>query len=121
MALDPKAAQAKIQRDRRVERNRKNKFQSRIETPGSLPLALPEAGVLGVSCSAPVSQGQLILTTNTGRTLGTPNLAANEVWRVGFIEKGVSVNITAAPNGTARLHYLDDRREASVIATKVFP
>lgn len=121
MALDPKAAKSKIQRDRRVERSRKERFAGLIQTPASLPLPLPEAGVLGVSSSVSVSQGQLIVTTSTGRTIGTPNLAANEVWRIGFFERGVQINITAGPNGTARLHYLDDRREASIIAARNFP
>lgn len=121
MSLDPKAARSKIQRDRRVERNRKNRFAGLIGTPASLPLAIPEAGVIGVSSSVAVAQGQLIITTSTGRTLGTPDLAANEVWRIGFFERGVQINITAAPAGTARLHYLDDRRDAFVIATGTFP
>lgn len=121
MVLNPKAATSKVQRDRRVERARKNHFDALIQTPASFPLILPEAGVIGISSSAPVSQGQLIATTSTGRTLGTPNLAANEVWRIGFLEKGVSVNITAGPNGTARLHYLDDRRDAFIIAQRSFP
>lgn len=121
MALDPKATQATIQRDRRVERSRKNKFQARITTPGSIPLTLPEAGVIGISCSAPASQGQIIVTTNRGRTLGTPALAANKVWRIGFFEKGLILNVTAGPVGTVRLHYLDDRRDDFIIATKVFP
>lgn len=121
MALDPKAAKSKIQRDRRVERGRKDRFGALIQTPASLPLPLPEAGVIGVSSSVAVSQGQLIVTTSTGRTLGTPDLAANEVWRIGFLERGVEVDITAAPAGTARLHYLDDRRDAFVIAAGTFP
>lgn len=121
MALDPKAARSKVQRDRRVERSRKDRFTALISTPASLPLSLPEAGVLGVSCSAPVSQGQLIVTSSTGRTMGTPNLAANEIWRIGFFEKGVEMDITAAPAGTVRLHYLDDRREPFIIATGTFP
>jgi hypothetical protein len=121
MALDPKAARSKIQRDRRVERSRKDRFTELISTPASLPLPIPEAGVLGISCSAPVSQGQLIITSSTGRTLGTPNLEADEIWRFGFFEKGVEIDVTAAPAGTVSLHYLDDRRDAFVIATGTFP
>lgn len=121
MALNPKAAQSKIQRDRRIERNRKNKFQALITTPGAIPVTLPDAGVIGISSSVSVSQGQLIATTSTGRTLGTPDLAANEVWRIGFYERGVEIDVTAAPAGTVRLHYLDDRRDAFVIATGTFP
>jgi hypothetical protein len=121
MALDPKAVVSKVQRNRRVERARKDRFGAIIGTPASLPLTLPEAGVIGVSSSAAVSQGQLIVTTSTGRTLGTPALAANQVWRIGFFERGVVMNITAGPNGTARFHYLDDRRDDSVIASRTFP
>lgn len=121
MALNPKAAISKIQHNRRVERNRKGSFTALIETPASLPLMLPEAGVLGVSSSVGVSQGQLIMSTSTGRSIGTPDLAANEIWRIGFYERGVEIDISSAPSGTVTLHYLDDRRDAFAIATGIVP
>lgn len=120
MALDRKTVVSKIQRDRRIESARKKRFDALIASPGSFPLVLPEAGVIGVSCDAAVSQGELIVSTSTGRSIGTPDLEADQVWRLGFLERGVEVDISASPTGTVTLHYLDDRRKEFAVATGSF-
>lgn len=120
MTLDRKAAVSKIHRDRRIDASRKKRFDPSISTPGAFPFTMPEAGILGVSSSVAVSQGALIVSTSTGRSIGTANLAPNQIHRLGFFEKGVEIDISASPVGNITLHYLDNRREASAIATGTF-
>lgn len=131
MALDRKAALAKIQRDRRVESARKTQFGSLIATPFDMgtvaatnpltdDLVLPEAANIGISFDDAVTAGDLIITTSTGRTLGTPDLSADELWRIGFFERSVEILVESGIAGTVTLHYLDDRRVPFAIATGVF-
>ena len=123
MTLDRKAELSRIQRERRLEASRKKSFQSLMNSPVNVSsgvLTLPESGNIGVSFSAPVSQGQILLNSSTGRSVGTPDLAANEVWRIGFYEKGVQLDPAVSISGTLSIHYLDDRRVPHVIATGAF-
>lgn len=123
MALDRKTEMARIQRERRLEASRKKSFQPLMTSPtdvSSVGLTLPESGNIGVSYSVPISQGQLLLNSSNGRSVGTPDLAANQVWRIGFYEKGVVLNPAQTPAGTLTIHYLDDRRVPHVIATGDF-
>lgn len=110
----------------------KSRFAALIAAPQALAagiapttsaaLTLPSEAFLGVSYSVPVTSGQLQLNTSTGRVLGTPDLAANEIHRIGFIERGVTVDVqlTAAVAGTATIHYLNGRRQPFAIATATF-
>ena len=117
--------------NRRLESLRKKKFSSRIQSPfvlGSVAintqsangLILPEAAVIGISSSNAVSQGQLLLYTNRGRIVGTPNLAANQIWRSGFFEKGLILKVLSTVARSVSLHYLDDRRKPFIIANGSF-
>jgi len=117
--------------ERQLEAVRKSRFKSLIDTPASLgtvaagnqspnSVALPASGVIGISFSAPVAAGQLTAETSTGRSLGTPALAANTIHRMGYFEPGVTFKATSAIAGTVTLHYLDEWRRSNAIATGVF-
>jgi hypothetical protein len=129
--LDRKAAQSLIRQGRRKEASRKGRFLSLTETPFDMgtvainnpspnELVLPESGDIGVSFSVPVSLGQLIVSSNSGRTLGTPNLVADQVWRIGFFERAITMVAQSAVAGTVTIHFLDGHRKPFSIATGVF-
>jgi hypothetical protein len=129
---DRRAAINRTLVDRRRAAQRKVGFKSLITSPqvltgGIAPaissaLALPNGAYLGLSYSVAVTSGQLQANTNGGRTLGTPDLDADEIHRIGWFERGFSMDleITAAVAGTATLHYLDEWRNSFPIATAVF-
>lgn len=117
---------------RRREAQRSVAFKGLIASPqvltgGLAPatsstLALPQTGHVGVSYSVPITSGQLLVNVNNGRALGTPNLAANQIFRVGWLERGllIDVELTAAVAGTATLYYMNEWKKPSAIATAVF-
>lgn len=117
--------------ERRREAARKSRFSSLIASPFDMgtvgatnpspnALVLPSAGVIGISFSTGVTAGQVTIETGSGRSLGTPDLAADVIHRLGFFEPGVALTVTGAIAGTATLHYLDDWRRSAAIATGVF-
>ena len=86
----------------------------------SSALSLPANARLGISFSAPVGAGQLSVDTETGRTLGTPALVADEIYRLDWLERTVDVTITSAIAGTATLYVFDQWMRSYPIATVVF-
>ena len=119
-------------RKRRKTAARVRAFAALIASPQALTgtiapgisgaLAMPANGLLAVSYSVPTTSGQVVVNTNGGKTFGTPDLAADEIRQVGYVESGqlVDIQITAAVPGTATLYILDDWRIPSAIATATF-
>lgn len=88
----------------------------------SSTLAMPANALLAVSYSVGITSGQLVVNVNTGKTMGVPDLAADEIRELGYVEAGqlVDIELTAAVAGTATLYVLNDWRIPSSIATVVF-
>lgn len=118
-------------RERRRSLSRERSFSAQVASPFALgsvgtggdspnPLVLLDSINIGVSFSAPVTAGQLTIDTNRGKTLGTPALAADEIHRLGFFEKNVTLTPSCAVAGTVTIHILDDRRIPSAVATGTF-
>ena len=117
---------------RRIEASRASRFSSLISSPDILtggvapavssPLSLPAAGYLAISYSVGVTLGDLQLNTSTGKVLGTPNLDADELHRIGWFERNVAVDleITGVIAGVASLYYLNDWRQEFLIGTATF-
>lgn len=131
MALDPTKALGVIQNRKRKEATTKSRFKSLISSVFALgtvarnnystnALALPASGNIGISCSVAISQGELLAQTSTGKIVGTPDLAADQVHHIGYFEKGVTIKIKSAKAGTGRISFLDERREANTIASGTF-
>ena len=121
-----------IHRKRRKESARKSVYQTLIGTPeilvgGASPVAssfvkLPAAGYLAISHSVAVTAGELVSNTSRGKILGTVNLNASELHRIGWFERDVDINLelTSAVPGTATLYYLDAWRRPYQIASAIF-
>ena len=88
----------------------------------SSTLTLPTGARLGVAYSVGVSAGQLQAGSSTGRTMGTPALAAGEIHEIGYFGQDVAMDleITAAVAGTATLYQYDSLGEPRAIATAIF-
>lgn len=109
-----------IHRERRLEASRKRGFLTFIESPvNALPsgIILPEAANIGVSFSAIIAAGNLMLTTQKARSLKTPALQVGIIHRLGFFEKGTTLVPSCTVSGTVSIYYLDDRRNPYLIAT----
>lgn len=118
-------------RERRRDLNRKRSFSGQVASPfalgsvasgGSSPnaLSLLDSIEIGISFSASVTAGQLTVATNTGRTISTPALDANQIHRLGFIEKGVDLTPSCSVAGDVTIHILDQWRRPFIIATGTF-
>ncbi len=117
---------------RRVEASRASRFSSLISSPdvlagGAAPavsgaLSLPASGFLAISFDVGINSGDLQMNTNTGRVLGTPNLLADVLHRIGWFEKDVEIDleVTGATPGVASLYYLNDWRQEFLIGTATF-
>lgn len=119
-------------RKRRKAAARVQAFSALIASPSVLTggvapaisstLAMPANVLLAVSYSVGITSGQLVVNVNTGKTMGVPDLAADEIRELGYVEAGqlVDIELTAAVAGTATLYVLNDWRIPSSIATVVF-
>lgn len=131
-ALNRAYALALSRQKRRRGETLKSKFATLIGTPQTLAgglapaasaaLALPANARLAVSSDVPVAAGVVVVNVAGGRVLGTPALAANQIYEVGYIEAGKQVTLekTVAGAGTITLHFLDDWKRPSSIATSTF-
>jgi hypothetical protein len=117
-------------RERNRDLNRGRRFASLVSSPFDLgtvaggnpspnPFSMPVAANIGISFSGTVTAGDISISASS-RTLGTPDLAADEIHRLGFFEAGVSIIPTGANAGTVTLHYFDQWFRPSAIATGVF-
>lgn len=88
--------------------------------PLGTPYPIPKDAQLGVSFSVPVSAGQLTVATNGGRTIGTPALAADQIHRLGKLNRALLLTPTSAIAGTVTLHVFDEWYRPSAIATGIF-
>lgn len=118
-------------RERRRALSRERSFSAQIASPFDLgsaaaagdspnPLVLLDSINVAVSFSAAITAGQLTIDTNRGKTLGTLALAADEIHRLGFFEKNVSLTPSCAIAGDVTIYILSDRRIPSVVATGTF-
>lgn len=131
MALNRQAAISLANQERRREAARKGRFASIISTPEDLgtvaagnpassSLTLPAGAYIGISIDSGCTAGQLEVATSTGRTLATPALAADEIHRLGFLERDVAITPESAVAGTVSIYYFDEWRVPYEIATGVF-
>lgn len=120
---------------RKRQRNRRDfsAFDSNIASPfdlGSAPgpggdfpnsFVMPANGRLAISFSGTVTSGDLIVDMGSNRTLTIPDLAADTLFPLGWLEKGKAVVVEDAglTNGqTVSLYVLNPlNNNASLIAT----
>lgn len=118
-------------RKRREAAARFGRFASLIATPETLTtaaagnplgsaLTMPAASMISVSFSADLTAGQLTVDTNTSRTIGVPDLAADEIRLLGWFEKGVELTPDCAIAGTVTLYVLNEWTKPFSVATGVF-
>lgn len=101
---------------RHKEREQFARFKLLIKTPVSLgSLQLPAGAILGVSCSEEVSTGDISVSVQ-GRTIYTPDLAADQIHSLSYLEAGTVVTPTAI-SGTLSLWVLDGFRKPFLIGT----
>lgn len=84
------------------------------------PYTLAASGEFAVSFSAPVTAGQLTVATEVGRTLGTPALAADQIYPLGFFERARTLIPESAIAGDVTLYILDNWRRPIAVATGTF-
>lgn len=132
VVLDRSYALSLLRKKRRQAETLKSRYKALIATPqtllgGAAPavsaaLPLPANARLAVSSDAPVAAGAVVVNVAGGRTLGTPALAAGELHELGYIESGreVTLETTIAGAATVSLHFLDEWKRPSVIASSVF-
>lgn len=132
VALDRTYALSLSRQKRRRAETLKSRFAALIATPqtlagGAAPaasaaLALPANARLAVSSDVPVAAGAVVVNVAGGRVLGTPALAADQIYEVGYAEAGKEVTLekTVAGAATLTLYFLDDWKRPSAIATATF-
>lgn len=117
-------------RERNRDLNRGRRFASLVSSPFDLgsvaggnpspnAFSMPAAANIGISFSGAVTAGDIIIAVGS-RTLGTPDLSADQIHRLGFFETGVQLIPTCANAGTVTLHYLDQWFRPSAVATGEF-
>lgn len=111
-------------RERRRDLHRRQSFSQQfalgnVAAGGASPnlYTLLDSIEVGISFSVPTAINQLMVTTNSGRTLGTPILMANEIHLLGFLEKGITLRPSCSIPGTVNLYIFDNRQ---IIATGRF-
>ncbi len=119
-------------RQRRRAADRKFFYKALIATPDVLTggvaadtssvLTLPAGAFLAISYSVSLNANELRANTSRGNQIGTPALAADELYPIGWFEPDVDIDleITVATAGTATLHHLDEWKLPDAIATAVF-
>lgn len=111
-------------RERRRSAERYGSFAGLIASPhdiGASAVALPSAGVIGVSASVSVTAGDLsIATTLSGRTIETPDLSADEIHLLGFLEQGDTLDVTFSGGDVSLYVYEDWRDSFAVFAQGTF-
>lgn len=131
-ALDRTYALNLQRQKRRRSEALKSRFVALIATPQTLAggvapaasaaFALPANARLAVSSGVPVAAGAVVVNVAGGRVLGTPALAANQIYEVGYVEAGKTVILekTAAGAATITLYFLDEWKRPSAIASSTF-
>lgn len=132
VTLDRTYALALSRQKRRLAEASRSRFSALISTPQTLAggqapaasaaLALPANARLAVSSDVPVASGEVVVNVAGGRVLGTPALAANQIYEVGYVESGKQITLekTVAGAGTITLYFLDDWKRPFSIATSTF-
>jgi len=80
---------------------------------------MPANARIAVSFSTGISAGDLTLAAGLA-TFGTPDLAADQVYRLSYVERAESVVPTCAVAGTVTLYVLNEWMLSDAIATGVF-
>ncbi len=111
-------------RRRRQGREAITALQPLVDTPhdlGSGPLRMPAGARLAISHSAGLSQGDVTVSLGNGAGFTHPALAADQVFRGVWAERGQDVTVTGVPSGTLTVHAIDplDAGRTLVIATRV--
>lgn len=105
--------QAALYHNRRRRRTayRVDQYDALISTNhdiGASAVELPAAGTIAVSASIGVTAGDLsIATTLASRTIETPDLDADQIYELGFFEKGDTLDVTFS-GGDVTLYILND-------------
>lgn len=129
MALDRGAALFLVRQERRRDEEAKRRWLSASPhglgsvlagNPSSSPLSLRASGRFGISFSVPVAAGQLLTNVSNGRVIGNPALAANQIFRLGHLERGLTLAPEAAIAGTVKIYFLDNWLRPVEIASGVF-
>jgi len=118
-------------RKRRLGRKVLSRYSALIASPFDLgtvaatgtlpnPFVVPESTRFAISLSAGVTAGQLRILTSRGRTIATPTLVANRIFKTEFMEIGVDLEIASDVAGTVSLYIVDGFGTTSVVASGVF-
>lgn len=100
-------------------------FAAFIETPADVssgPFTMPAGARVAVSHSADIEAGQLrlVVTGPTDRTLATPTLAADQVFKGEFLERAVSFTVETDVAGDVTVYVLDEWTRPLEIAAGTF-
>ena len=90
-----------------------------VGNPTSLGYLLPANCQMGISFSAIAVAGDITVAKGS-ETLGTPNLAANEIHRLGYFGKNQILIPSSGIAGTVTVYVFNDRFVGFPIATGVF-
>ena len=88
--------------------------------PSSSPLTLPYDAEYGISFSAGITSGELTVATEPSRSLGTPDLAADQVRKLGFFHKDRTFTPASDVAGDVTLYIFDNWSRPKAIATGTF-
>jgi hypothetical protein len=106
---------------RQHERVDRKRFDALVAMPHDLEtgdLDMPANGRLAVSHSVGVTEGQLSLTVN-GEDHFTPDLTADEVWRLDYVERARAVNVETLVPGEVTVYLVDPFGRHLPIATRI--
>lgn len=109
-------------RKRRITARSLQRFGSLIASPhdlGASAVTLPAAGVIGVSSDSLVDEGDLTVTTASGREIYTTDLPIGSIHKLGYFEKGNTLEITFRA-GDVTLHVFNDWGVPFIFATGTF-
>ncbi len=84
------------------------------------PYVMPANARLAMSFSVDLTATELTLVTEVGRTLGTPALLADEIYKLQHLERARTLVPDADIAGTISLFVLDEWSRETLIATGVF-
>jgi hypothetical protein len=83
---------------RRDNRLAVSNYADLIAAPQPLPLTVPDAAEFAVMFPAG-TPGGIVITTNTGRSIGVPALASGRFYRIGYFEPGIVLSAGPAMAG----------------------
>lgn len=113
-------------RERKRDLRREGRFASFVASPFDLgdqaamspatnPFTVPASASLAISFSDSVTSGDVEIAVG-GRTIQTPDLAADQIFKIGYFEQDFTLTPTANIAGTMTLYLLDQWNKATAIA-----